>query len=184
MSTKTYEDWSTYLGAKPHRFGVVARLYPQNTLNFITDGLRNIFYNDAKTSKFQTINSLFFEWEIETNQIKRVEFAEKPSGTGDNGEEITMAFKENYLQKYDIFMVDESRQQLQVVSRPIRRGDNYWELQARLIDNDYSSILDADACEPGMTVTWKSVAVPELSEEGRLFKSLIFELLSSVKLVA
>lgn len=77
-----------------------------------------------------------------------------------------MAFKENYLQKFDIFMVDESRQQLQVVSRPIRRGDNYWELQARLIDNDYSSILDADACEPGMTVTWKSVAVPELSEEG------------------
>ena len=61
---------------------------------------------------------------------------------------------------------------------------DYWELQARLIDNDYSSILDADACEPGMTVTWKSVAVPELSEEGRLFKSLIFELLSSVKLAA
>ena len=165
-STKTYEDWSTYLGAKPHRFGVVARLYPQNTLNFITDGLRNIFYNDAKASKFQTINSLYFEWEIETNQIKRVEFAAKPEQHGEGGTEITMAFKENYFQKYDIFMIDESRQQCQVVSRPIRRADDYWEVQVRLIDNDYSSILDDTACEPGMTATWKSVAVPELSEEG------------------
>lgn len=61
LNTKTYEDWSTYLGAKPHRFGVVARLYPQNTINFITDGMRNIFYNDANVGKYQTINSLFFE---------------------------------------------------------------------------------------------------------------------------
>ncbi len=60
-NTKTYEDWSTYLGAKPYRFGIVARLYPQNTLNFITDGLRNIFYNDANVGKYQTINSLFYE---------------------------------------------------------------------------------------------------------------------------
>lgn len=123
-NTKTYEDWSTYLGSKPYRFGVVARLYPQNTINFITDGMRNIFYNDAKGgSKFQTINSLFYEWSLETNQIKKIEFAEKPMEDGENGSEITMAFKENYYQKYDIFMIDGSRQQCQVVSRPIRKSD-------------------------------------------------------------
>lgn len=183
-NTKTYEDWSTYLGAKPHRFGVVARLYPQNTINFITDGMRNIFYNDANVGKYQTINSLFFEWEIDNGEVKKIEFAEKPTELGENGNEITMAFKENYYQKYDIFMIDGSRQQCQVLSRPIRKRDDYWEVQVRLIDNDYSSILDDDACEPGMTTTWKSMAVPELSEEGRLFKSLIFELLSSVKLAA
>jgi len=48
MDTKTYEDWSKYLGTKPHRLGVVARMYPDNTLNFITDGLRNIFYKSEK----------------------------------------------------------------------------------------------------------------------------------------
>lgn len=165
-NTKTYEDWSTYLGAKPYRFGVVARLYPQNTINFITDGMRNIFYNDANVGKYQTINSLFFEWEIDNGEVKKIEFAEKPTELGENGNEITMAFKENYYQKYDIFMIDESRQQCQVLSRPIRKRDDYWEVQVRLIDNDYSSILDDDACEPGMTTTWKSMAVPELSEEG------------------
>lgn len=135
-------------------------MFPQNTLSFITDGLRNIYYNDAKGgNRFQTINSLFFEWDIDTNQVKKVEFAEKPSTLGEGGTEITMAFKENYYQKYDIFMIDESRQQCQVVSRPIRKRDDYWEVQVRLIDNDYSSILDDSACEEGMTTTWKSVAV-------------------------
>lgn len=186
MNTKTYEDWSTYLGAKPYRFGVVARLYPQNTINFITDGLRNIFYNDAKGgSKFQTVNSLFYEWSIETNQIKKIAFAAEPEGDGAHGQEITMAFTENYYQKYDIFMIDESRQQCQVVSRPIRKRDDFWEVQVRLIDNDYSSILDETACQPGMTTTWKSMATVELSEEGKNILYLkIFELLSSVKLIA
>ena len=56
---------------------------------------------------------------------------------------------------------------------------DYWEVQVRLIDNDYSSILDDTACEPGLTTTWKSVATVELSEEGKNF-----ELLSSDKLAA
>lgn len=142
-------------------------MYPQNTINFITDGLRNIFYNDAKGgAKFQTINSLIYEWNIETNQIKKIEFAEAPTQFGENGSEITMAFKEKYYEKYDIFMIDESRQQCQVVGHPIRKSDQYWEYQVRLIDNDYSSILDETACQPGMTTTWKSMATVELSEEG------------------
>lgn len=65
MDTKTYEDWSKYLGVKPHRLGVVARMYTDNTLNFITDGLRNIFYKDENVDKFQLSNSLMFEWEVE-----------------------------------------------------------------------------------------------------------------------
>ena len=37
--------------------------------------------------------------------IKRVEFAEVPTETGENGSEIVMAFKENYYNKYDIFKI-------------------------------------------------------------------------------
>ena len=100
--TKTYEDWSKYLGTKPHRLGVVARMYTDNTLNFITDGLRNVFYKGERASAYELSSSLVFEWEVETNNIKKVEFAEVPTETGENGTEITMAFKENYYQKYDI----------------------------------------------------------------------------------
>ena len=43
---------------------------------------------------------------------------------------------------------------------------DYWEVQVRLIDNDYDTILDTDGCQVGDTTTFQSVAVPELSEEG------------------
>lgn len=164
--TKTYEDWSKYLGSKPHRIGVVARMYTDNTLNFITDGLRNIFYKDEKADQFQLSSSLLFEWIVETNNIKKVEFAEVPIGSGENGTEITMAFRENYYQKYDIFRIDKTKQQCQVVSRPIRKREDYWEVQVRLIDNDYDTTLDTDGCQVGDTTTFQSVAMPELSEEG------------------
>lgn len=165
-NTKTVEDWSKYLGMKPHRLGVVARMYTDNTLNFITDGLRNIFYKDKDVDKFNISTSMMFEWDIETNNIKKVEFAEVPSETGENGTEITMAFRENYYQKYDIFRIDKTKQQCQVVTRPIRRRDDFWEMQVRLIDNGYDTILDTDGCQVGDLTTFQSVAMPEMSEEG------------------
>lgn len=164
--TKTYEDWSKYVGSKPHRLGVIARYYTDNTLNFITDGLRNIFYKDQKADKFQLSNSMLIEWQIETNQIKKIEFAAVPEGDGAGGSDITMAFKEHYLEKYDIVRIDKTRQQFQVLSNPIRKRDDYWEYTCRLIDNNYDIILDTDGCMPGDTVTFQSNAHPELSEEG------------------
>lgn len=159
MDTRTYEDWSKYIGVKPYSMGVVARMYTDNTLNFITDGLRNVFYKDQKADQFQLSTSMLFEWNIENNQIKKIEFAEVPTETGENGSDITMAFKENYYQKYDIFRIDKTRQQCQVVSRPIRKRDDYFEVQVRLIDNNFDTILDLDGCQVGDTTTFQSVAV-------------------------
>lgn len=106
------------------------------------------------------------------------------------GSEITMAFRENYYQKYDIFRIDKTLQQCQVVSRPIRRGDYYWEVQVRLIDNNYDSLLDLDGCQVGDTTTFQSVAQPEMSEEGKVQHYMLNsnekfrQLLSSVKQIA
>lgn len=123
MQTKTYEDWSKYLGAKAHKLGVVSRMYTDNTLSYLTDGLRNIFYKDEKANAFQISDSLLFEWQTEVNNIKHIEFAAEPEGNGENGTEITMAFVENYYNKYDIFRIDGSRQQCIVVSHPVRKRD-------------------------------------------------------------
>ena len=165
--TLTYEDFYKFLGTKPHKLGVVSRLYPELTASYLTESLRNIFYQDVKSgNKYQSIDAMMFEWDVETNYIKRVEFAAIPEGDGANGSEITMAFVERYYEKYDIFKIDETRQQCMVVSRPIRKADNYWEVQVRLIDNDYNSVLDFSGCQPGMTTRFQSVAMPELHEEG------------------
>lgn len=77
-----------------------------------------------------------------------------------------MAFKERYYEKYDIFKIDATMQQCMVVSRPVRKRDDYWEVVVRLIDNDYSTELDISGCQPGMTTRFQSNAHPELSEEG------------------
>ena len=90
-----------------------------------------------------------FEWEVEVNYIKRIEFAEIPEGDGYGGSEITMVFKENYYQKYDIFKVDKTEQQFQVVARPIRKADNLWSVVVRLIDPGYEATIDLSGCQIG-----------------------------------
>lgn len=39
---------------------------------------------------------------------------------------------------------------------------NYWEIQGRLIDDDYSSVLDEDACQIGMLTRFQSNSMPEM----------------------
>lgn len=181
--TRTYEDFYKFLGSKPHKLGVVSRLYPHLTASYLTESLRNIFYQDTKSSnKYQSIDSLYFEWEVETNYIKRVEFAAAPSDTGANGSEITFAFKERYYEKYDIFKIEGSEQQVIVLYEPTRKADDYWEVTGRLIDNDYSSELDLTACQPGMTTRFQSVAMPELHEEGQKVISAFINQYSSLPL--
>lgn len=64
--TRTYEDFSKFMGARPHRLGVVSRLYPELTATFLTESLRNVFYGDTKkNSGFQSIDSTYFEWEVD-----------------------------------------------------------------------------------------------------------------------
>ena len=53
-----------------------------------------------------------------------------------------------------------------VVGRPVRKGDNYWEVVVRLVDNNYDTVLDFSACQPGDKTRWISAHMPELHEEG------------------
>ena len=132
--TRTYEDFYKFLGVRPHKLGVVSRLYPENTATYLTESLKNVFYNDRKgTNKFQSVDSMRFEWEVETNFIKRIEFADVPAETGENGSEIVMAFKERYYEKYDIFKIDKTMQQCMVVNRPVRKRDKQSQLIVSLL---------------------------------------------------
>ena len=144
----------------------MARMYPNNTATFLTEALNNVFYNSKSVNKYQPINSLMIEWEIDVEFVKRVEFAAAPSGDGTGGTEITMYFKERYYEKYDTFKIDESRQQCIVKTTPARKADNFWEYTVQLVDSDYSSVLDTSACQVGMTTRFLSNIMPEYHELG------------------
>lgn len=119
---------------------------------------------------------MYFEWEVSTNDIKRIEFADVPVEDGANGSEITMAFKERYYEKYDIFQIDATGQQCFVVARPVRVSDNYWKVIVRLIDNDYSSVLDKSGCQLGMTTRFLSNAMPEMHEIRAVYPERVIHL--------
>jgi hypothetical protein len=62
--TRSYEDFYKFLGTRPARLGIVSRLYPNLTASYLTESLRNIFYQDSKSgSKYRSIDSMYFEWE-------------------------------------------------------------------------------------------------------------------------
>lgn len=166
-ATRTYEDFGKFLGEKAHRLGVISRLYPQYTTTFLTEALRNVYYGDSKKSnKFQAIDANFVEWELETNQIKRIAFAQDVNDEGDNGSEIVMHFTENYYNLHEIFKIDISGQQCMVVAAPKRVNDHDWEVIVRLVDDNYSTRLDTSACRAGDTTHFIGNAKPELHEQG------------------
>ena len=165
--SRTYEDFYKFLGARPKMMGVMARMNTQNTASFITEGLLNIYHNEKTVNKFQPINSLALDWEIEVDFLKDIEFAAAPVGTGAAGSSITMYFKEGYYQLYDTFKINGgSRQQCIVKATPVRKADNFWEYVVQLIDADFSSVLDASACQVGMKTRFLSNIMPEYHEVG------------------
>jgi len=65
LDTRTYEDFYKFLGNRPHKLGIVSRLYPELTASYLTESLRNIFYQDHKSgNKYQNIDSMMFEWQV------------------------------------------------------------------------------------------------------------------------
>ena len=165
--SKTYEDFYKFLGAKPTRLGIVSTMYKHLTASYLTEGLGNVMYNKQKSgNKFQKINSLMFEWEIDVAFIKRIKFAAVPVGDGSNGSEITMYFTERYYEQNDTFVIEKSKQQCFVMASPIRKADNFWEYSVRLIDNSYTSVLESGACQIGDETRFITNYQPEYHETG------------------
>ncbi len=166
-NNRTYEDFYKFIGVNPARLGIMSSLYNQYTATHLTESLMNTYTIEKDSKKaFQSINSFMVEWDLDVNRIKRVPFLTVPDGDGAQGSDITFTFPENYYQKNDTFIIEESRQQVIVVSRPIRQSDNQWVIIGKLQDSDYSAILDISACQPGMDTRFLTNYQPEMHEEG------------------
>jgi hypothetical protein len=154
--SRSYEDFYKFLGTRPKMMGVMARMYTSNTATFLTEALNNIYYNQKTVNKFQPTNSLMYEWEIDVEFIKEVEFAAVPSGNGAGGADVTMY----------TFKIQNSRQQCIVKATPQRKADNFWEYTVQLIDSDFTSVIDLNSCQVGMKTRFLSNIMPEYHELG------------------
>jgi hypothetical protein len=163
-ASRTYEDFSKFLGVRPERLGIVSRLYPELTASFLTESLMNVYYNEKKPSKFKSINAFMFEWDVDVQFIDRIEFAAVPERTV--GQEYDVTFVKRYYEKYDTFIIDGSRQTMICLSAPTRNADGTWTSHCQLIDADYANTLDMSYCQPGCTTRFMSNYHPEYHEEG------------------
>lgn len=161
--TRTYEDFHKWLGENPARLGLVSNLYKQYTATALTEALLNVYTRDkGSANSFQSVNSFLVEWDIDVNFVKRLPILSH-DGNGANGGEILFYFPERYYEMYDVFVIEETRQQCIVRSVPVRRSDNQWEVVAQVIDNDYSEMIgDVD----GMSTRFITNHMPELHETG------------------
>lgn len=124
----------------------------------------NVYHLDkGKANKFSPLNSFMVEWEIDVNFVKRIPIL-AVEGTGANGAEILFHFPERYYEQYDVFVIEETRQQCMVMLEPIRRSDACVECVCRLIDNDYAECLDPHTNYEGMDTRFITNHMPELHE--------------------
>lgn len=124
----------------------------------------NVYTRDkGKSNSFQSINSFLVEWDIDVNFVKRLPIL-AVEGTGVHGSEVIFHFPERYYEMYDVFVIEDTRQQAIVKTVPVRRSDACYEVVCQLIDNDYSERVDNSVV--GMSTRFLTNHMPELSEIG------------------
>ena len=164
-TNRTYEDFMKFLGANPARLGIVSTLYDQYTATHLTEALMNTYTMEKGKKGFQSINSFLIEWDLQAKKIKRVPLIAAPEGSGVNAGDVKFYFPENYYQKYDTFVVERTRQQFIVLNRPQRLRDNCWLVIAKILDNDYDSVVDPTTAA-GFQTRFVTNYHPELHSEG------------------
>ena len=164
-TTRTYEDFMKFLGANPARLGIVSTLYDQYTATHLTEALMNTYTMEKGKKGFQSINSFLIEWDLQAKKIKRVPLIAAQEGSGVNAGDVKFYFPENYYQKYDTFVVERTRQQFIVLNRPQRLRDNCWLVIAKILDNDYDSVVDPTTAA-GFQTRFVTNYHPELHSEG------------------
>lgn len=176
-SSRTYEDFSKFLGVRPERLGIVSTLYPELTASFLTESLMNVFYNERKPSKFKSLNALSFEWDVDVQFIEKIEFAKVPVHVV--GDEYEVSFVKRYYEKYDTFIINESRQQMIILTEPQRNSDGSFTSLASLIDSEYGNSLDLSYCQVGMETRFMSNYHPEYNEEGKQIIMILINALAA-----
>ena len=149
----------------PARLGIVSTLYDQYTATHLTEALMNTYTMEKGKKGFQSVNSFLIEWDLQSKKIKRVPLIAAPEGSGLNAGDVKFYFPENYYQKYDTFVVERTRQQFIVLNRPQRLRDNCWLVIAKILDNDYDSVVDPTTAA-GFQTRFVTNYVPELHSEG------------------
>jgi hypothetical protein len=161
--TKTMQDLGAMIGLKPEMSKAVVTLYPNLSLQKLTEQLGAVYSKEATNLK--EIESFAFEWMIKTNQIPRIRFAEDCTETGEGGAEFFIVLEKKFYDPRDTFEL-ENDQQLFVKRVPEQLAPNKWKYWVQLVGGDNSKKVNTAFMTRGKTTRYISNFQPELSERG------------------
>jgi len=164
--TRSVTNFGTFLGKSPEKLGLIVSMFPKLSASFLTEALGHVFKN-GKTgaNKFQSINALAVEWQIDVNFIKKVDIVGAISGDGAGGTPVTIDLKEKYYDPNDSFQL-ENRQKLWVVKKAKRIAANRWRYTVILMGGSDSRTINTTFAQPGRKTRYHSNYYGELSERG------------------
>lgn len=163
--TKTMQDLGQVLGMKPQMSRAVVTMYPQLSLTSLTEALGRVYKKKNEATKTEPLKSFSFEWDIQTNQIPTVKFAEDCTENGVGGAEFRVIMEKKYYDPHDTFRLQN--RQLLFVKRPGKMlAPNKWEYWVKLVTSDLSRGVDVNYMKRNMETQYVSNYHPELSERG------------------
>lgn len=161
--TKTMLDLGQVIGLKPEMSKAVVTLYPNLSLQKLTEQLGAVYHKDVDNLK--EIEAFEFQWTIKTNQIPRIRFAEDCTETGEGGGEFLAILEEAYYAKNETFEL-ENEQQIFVKGNPKQLAPKKWQYRLQLVADSISKKINTAYMTRGRTTKYVSNYQPELSEKG------------------
>lgn len=161
--TKTMQDLGAVIGSKPEMSKAIVTLFPNLSLQKLTEQLGAVYTKEATNLK--EIESFSFEWLIKTNQIPRIRFAEDCTETGEGGAEFFVVLEKKFYDPRETFEL-ENEQQLFVKRVPEELAPNKWKYWVVLVGSSLSRKVNTNFMKRGSSTVYCTNYQPELSERG------------------
>lgn len=180
--TQTIRELSKLFAVAPNLASKTIRLYPQNSISFLTEGLGEIYDIKAKSDTFVGINDFAYKWKLRGHQVPKVKFTTRVTGgaiplgstLGGSGLTFIVAFNSGFYNPNDIVKL-EDQSLLFVQSGPNFVKEGTFEYVVRINTNNSSETINTNMLQPDRTSGLSGVAYPELSDKGYINTGMSME---------
>ncbi len=171
--TMTIRELSKLFTVAPNLAAKTIRLFPQNSLSMLTEGLGEIYDIKAKTDAFQGINENSYKWKLRGHQLPKVRTVARSTGgaisAGDTlglaVQPFVIALESSYYNPRDIIKLEDGSL-LYVTSEATFITEGQFEYTVKLNTNDPTATVSGAYLVAGKTTGPAGNAYPELSDKG------------------
>lgn len=181
-NTMTVRELSKLFAVAPNMAAKTIRLFPQNSISMLTEGLGEIYDIKEKSDSFMGINEMAYKWKLRGQQIPKVFLAVRSTGgaiaagstIGANGQPFVVAFNSSYYNPRQIVKL-ENGSLLYILSEPSFITEGVFEYTVRINTNDATETVVTDFLVAGKTSGQAGNAYPELSDKGYINSGMAME---------